>query len=170
MRPRGARAFGSDIPGFTPRRQLNRHCDLEEAMESPLPVLHLLSEEKVHSPSWEILPPQNRTRLDSWKTAGSQFLCAESMAVELWGSLTSDRRGRGAAHRALPLPPKQTRSASCAPASVSPHPPAASRVRQFGTHLCASAGWARRPGLPALLRAPEGACAVAVSEPKVLVL
>lgn len=56
-----------------------------------------------------ILPPgkwpQNRTRLDTWKTAGSQFLCVESMAVELWGSLTSDRRGRGAAHSAFPSHP-----------------------------------------------------------------
>ena len=56
-----------------------------------------------------ILPPgkwpQIRTRLDSWKTAGAQFLCAESMALGHWGSEAASRvTGGGGEPPTAPFP------------------------------------------------------------------
>lgn len=147
-----ARALGLDIPG---RESDEDHSSALGSGRSH--GISLISFFTCQVKNWYTLLSRKSqhfcTRIDSSKTAGAQFLRAEWKAV-----------GSGAdSHSALPLPPRRTLARplrACLPAWASPHPAATSRVRQIRTHLCAPAGGARRPGIPALLRAPESACAV----------
>lgn len=156
-------AFGSDTPGCDPRPTTGT-CEKPRSL-----FLHLRSEETLSLPAGSSqqfrarLPPGKQQAPNSCALRPSE---AARMAEALWGRLARDRTGAG--HR----PPTAPTQARLGPASLSarrparlvPHPTAPAPGRQVGTHLCAPAGCAGRPGLPSLWRAADCACAVAVSE------
>lgn len=86
-----------------------------------------------------------------------------SLADTRWDS-GNDKRGRGVTHSALPAS-TQTQLGPAPGASASLSVPARTHLLRSGPRRpCVQEDFAGQPGLPFLRRAPERACALAVSE------